>query len=557
MGYVLRRERLTIAMHVAGETLAVSERPPRRADRRSERDGCEHGLTAMSVSRAGADAADAAPTARADGAASPPSPPLHGEWGETDSLLAATPAGAASDALDGGGAALPAPPGKAAAARRARAALYMSHGLSAAGQRAWEFLVGLVLLRLHGGESLLLVGAWGVADSLGQALAGPALGAFVARTERLRAAQRMYFFQNVGATVSASALLLLLTGGAAASGTAYWPLVALAVAAGAASSAGAAGAGVSVEREWTRALAAGDAAALAEMNAAMKRIDLLCLIGAPIGAGALLARSPGAAVAATAAWSLAAWAPECWLLRRAQAAAAALQAPPEPPPPPDAAAPRGWHAAAAAQAEALRLYARQPAAPAGAALALLYLTVMSFGPLMTAFLNWRGLGAAALAEYRGAGAAAGVAATFAFPRAARAAGLPATGAAALWAQAGCLLAALALQRSAHALAWGLALSRFGLWGFDLAANQLLQETAAPPGALGAVMGVQGSLQQLAQLAAAVAGAAAPDPARFPALMAASVGAVLAAAALFSAFAARARREGLAPRDVELPPPLSP
>jgi iron-regulated transporter 1 len=539
----------------------------------------EHGLTAgaaMSGSRAGADAADGAlaagGAARADGAASPPpagsppagsppagSPPptpLHGEWGEADSLLAATPAGAASDALDGGGGgALPAPPGAAAAARRARHALYLSHALSAAGQRAWEFLVGLVLLRLHGGESLLLVGAWGVADSLGQALAGPALGAYVARTERLRAAQRCYLVQNAGVGVSAAALMMMM-GGDVASGAAYWPLVVLAIAAGAASSAGAAGAGVSVEREWTRALADGDAAALAEMNATMKRIDLLCLIGAPIGAGALLARSAGAAVGATAAWSLAAWLPECWLLRRAQAASPALQAPPAPAPP-DAAAPRGWRAAAAAHGEALRLYARQPAAPAGAALALLYLTVMSFGPLMTAYLNWRGLGAAALAGYRGAGAAAGVAATFAFPGAARAAGLPAAGAAAVWAQAACLVAALALRRSARALAWGLALSRFGLWAFDLAANQLLQESAAPPGALGAVMGVQGSLQQLAALAAAAAGAAAPDPARFPALMAASVGAVLAAAALFSAFAARARREGLAPPEVELPPPLSP
>ena len=37
-----------------------------------------------------------------------------------------------------------------------------------------------------------------------------------------------------------------------------------------------------MEREWTRALCGGDSAALASLNAAMKRIDLTCLIASPI-----------------------------------------------------------------------------------------------------------------------------------------------------------------------------------------------------------------------------------------------------------------------------------
>ena len=48
----------------------------------------------------------------------------------------------------------------------------------------------------------------------------------------------------------------------------------------------------------------------------MRRIDLTCLILAPIAVGCLMTfAGPRAAVAAICAWNLAAWAPECGLLR--------------------------------------------------------------------------------------------------------------------------------------------------------------------------------------------------------------------------------------------------
>ena len=64
---------------------------------------------------------------------------------------------------------------------------------------------------------------------------------------------------------------------------------------------------------------------------------------------------------------------------------------------------------------AWRTYLRQDVLPPAVALALLYLTVMSFGPLMTAYLNWRGMNEAKLSLFRGFGATAGVACTFCFP----------------------------------------------------------------------------------------------------------------------------------------------
>lgn len=66
-------------------------------------------------------------------------------------------------------------------------------------------------------------------------------------------------------------------------------------------------------------------------------------------------------------------------------------------------------------AAAWRLYSTQRALPAALALALLYLTVMSLGLLMTAYLKWHGMDEATLSLARGLGAASGIAATFAFP----------------------------------------------------------------------------------------------------------------------------------------------
>jgi len=60
-------------------------------------------------------------------------------------------------------------------------------------------------------------------------------------------------------------------------------------------------------------------------------------------------------------------------------------------------------------------YLSQDIVLAAFSMTLLYLTVLSLGLLMTAFLNWKGMSEAELSIYRGLGAVSGVAATFAFP----------------------------------------------------------------------------------------------------------------------------------------------
>ena len=62
-----------------------------------------------------------------------------------------------------------------------------------------------------------------------------------------------------------------------------------------------------------------------------------------------------------------------------------------------------------------RTYFSQSVWPAALALALLYLTVLSLGLLMTAYLKWQGMSEAELSLYRGAGAVSGLLATIVFP----------------------------------------------------------------------------------------------------------------------------------------------
>lgn len=126
-------------------------------------------------------------------------------------------------------------------------------------------------------------------------------------------------------------------------------------------------------------------------------------------------------------------------------------------------------------------------------------------------------------------------------------GLVATGAAGIWLQLACLLAGVLPSVAAALgaavlprlrlmmLVWGLTLSRYGLWTFDLSVNQIIQETAEPA-SLGAVNGVQGALQALFQMLAYLAGALNPSLHKFVWLMAGSCCVVATAAMLYTAYA---------------------
>ena len=192
----------------------------------------------------------------------------------------------------------------------------------------------------------------------------------------------------------------------------------------------------------------------------------------------------------------------------------------------------------------LLVYFQQPFTASAFALALIYLTVMSFGTVMTGYLAWTGVSEFKLSIFRGLGAVSGVCATLAFPMLYRNQGLQRSGLLGIWVQFISLLLSIvpyllkyigmdvSVQLSSTFLMSGLALSRFGLWLFDLACNQIIQDEA-PRELLGNIFGTQQSLQSLFQTISFAITLAAPDPAIFFFLMAGSTLVVLAAAMLFT------------------------
>jgi iron-regulated transporter 1 len=392
------------------------------------------------------------------------------------------------------------------------------------------------------------VSAYGLLDDAARVASGGAVGRYVDTNERRAAACRLYALQHACVAVSCAAAAAAL----ACTGPGRAVLACVVVASGAFAGVGASGSSLSVEREWTKALHADDAAALTTLNARMRAVDLSCLLLAPIAAAGLLQLAgPPVAVLCFAVYNAVVYWPECRLLSAAQAASPALQQPRAPAP-----APAGTAATASVSATAgLRgtwaVYARQPVFPAAVALALLYLTVLSLGFLMTAYLHWCGVHDVVIAIFRAVGAATGLSATAAFPPAARATRLPVIAAAAvafqlLWLLIGVLpvsfssgSASLPAPPLLRLLMASIAISRAGLWMADLAVSQLLQDGVSAA-ELGTVNGVQSSLCAALEMLGFIAGLLVHNYARFRFLMLGSCVSVAASAIMLARYAAATR-----------------
>eukprot|EP01024_Parvocaulis_polyphysoides_P001378 TRINITY_DN10371_c0_g1_i3.p1 TRINITY_DN10371_c0_g1~~TRINITY_DN10371_c0_g1_i3.p1 ORF type:complete len:224 (-),score=26.68 TRINITY_DN10371_c0_g1_i3:327-998(-) len=129
------------------------------------------------------------------------------------------------------------------------------------------------------------------------------------------------------------------------------------------------------------------------------------------------------------------------------------------------------------------IYFSQFVWPAGFALAMLYLTVMSFGILMTSYLKYRGIEEFPLSLWRGGGAISGVISTFSFPKLHKIWGLEITALVGIVSQVSSLWIGLLMDsfinmssdKRLNFLVAGLVFSRWGLYTFDAGVMQMLQD----------------------------------------------------------------------------------
>mmetsp|Transcript_18070 Transcript_18070/g.59527 ORF Transcript_18070/g.59527 Transcript_18070/m.59527 type:complete len:536 (+) Transcript_18070:52-1659(+) len=210
----------------------------------------------------------------------------------------------------------------------------------------------------------------------------------------------------------------------------------------------------------------------------------------------------------------------------------------------------------------VKLFFGHRVAGASVAYCFLYMTVIDNGSLMTAYLQWRGVPPSYLGASRGVGAVFGMGGTFLFPLVTGCFGgrFRQTGLVAVW------LFWLLLLPSALSFLWYgesrisdysvigcMIISRVGLWMFDLAETQVMQEDVEPRHRA-TLNSVQTSLFQALFVLIQIGGLCFHKPQQFEALVYWSVLSVLCSAVIYTGWYLRgAGASSLAPLETPLAP----
>ncbi|CAL5048258.1 unnamed protein product [Urochloa decumbens] len=445
--------------------------------------------------------------------------------------------------------------------------LYAGHGLARWGARMWEFSVGLYMIRIWPG-SLLFTAIYGVVESASVAVFGPMVGTLVDKLTYLQVLSLWLLVQSLSfitAGVSVTALLVY-DGLKATNFPVFMGLVVVTNVSGALAALSTLAGTILIEREWVVVISCGHPpSVLTGINSVIRRIDLSCKLLAPVFSGLVFSFvSAQASAAALALWNVGSVGLEYWLFVSVYNGVPALaaengrlRAADVLPPSEETALPTetragDWRTKLTEQLsiipcwESWVVYVRQDVALPGVALAFLYFTVLSFGTLMTATLDWKGIPAYVISLARGFSAVVGIGATLLYPVVHKWVSTLRTGLWSIWMQWCCLLVCVASiwASSSLASAWmlmaGVAASRLGLWMFDLAVMQLMQD-GVPEHERCVVGGVQNSLQSVFDLLTYIMGIIISDPRDFSQLIVLSFFLVTCAAAMYTLHVHRVRK----------------
>ncbi|KAG0514767.1 hypothetical protein BDA96_10G221700 [Sorghum bicolor] len=452
--------------------------------------------------------------------------------------------------------------------------LYAGHGLARWGARMWEFSVGLYMIRIWPG-SLLFTAIYGVVESSSVAVFGPIVGTLVDKLTYLQVLGLWLLVQSLSFIVAGASVTALLVYDdlKATSFPVFMALVIVTNVSGALAALSTLAGTILIEREWVVVISSGHPpAVLTGINSVVRRIDLSCKLLAPVFSGLVISFvSAQASAAALAVWNVASVGLEYWLFVsvyngvpalaesnrvRTPDAAEAMSPSSSSSSSLESVTPTAnaldWRARMTEQLsiipcwESWVVYLRQDVALPGVALAFLYFTVLSFGTLMTATLDWKGIPAYVISLARGFSAIVGIGATLMYPVVHSWVSTLRTGLWSIWMQWCCLLVCVASIWAASdvASAWmlmaGVAASRLGLWMFDLAVMQLMQDGVADHERC-VVGGVQNSLQSVFDLLTYVMGIIISDPRDFSELIVLSFFLVTCAAAMYTLHVYRVRK----------------
>ncbi|KAH6786175.1 iron regulated 2 [Perilla frutescens var. hirtella] len=430
--------------------------------------------------------------------------------------------------------------------------LYIGHFLARWGARMWEFSVGLYMINVWP-DSLLLAAAYGVVESASTAAFGPLIGQLVDKFSYTRVLQLWLLTQNLSFAVAGGAVIAILmyTDLITANYAAFISLLVLINISGAVAVLSSLAGTILVEREWVVVISEGQSpGVLTKMNSVIRRIDLTCKLFAPVVTGFIISFVSLTASAVTlAVWNIASVFVIYFLLMSVYKGIPRLRNVSErrvsrsspvrevdeststhheqesliPSASNDHEQPERSSRGTIIEQflnlpyiSAWRVYISQDVALPGLALALLFFTVLSFGTLMTATLEWQGIPAYVIGIARGISATVGIAATFGYPVLESRISTLRTGLWSIWSQWACLLLCVASifmknkMLSAYMLMAGVASSRLGLWMFDLSVIQQMQDHVAESDRC-VVGGVQNSLQSVLDLMTYIMGILISNP----------------------------------------------
>jgi iron-regulated transporter 1 len=430
--------------------------------------------------------------------------------------------------------------------------LYLSYFFAAWGDRMWEFASVVFLLNLFP-DTLLPPSLLGFTETSGGILGGPSIGSFIDRSNRLLVIRISVVAQNVSICVAGLVFYVALVN-SSWSRRILWGIFTVlcfcAVVARLASSMNK----IALHKDWIVVLANGDSEHQTRLNANMRRIDLICSIAAPLVIGVLATLTTTAiACLVISGWSAISLFIEFFLNGWVYAHIPPLHHKPTKEPSKEEAAEfthvnssnplmQSTPSKLMQRFGIIRAYIRHPVFLASLSYCLLYVSCLSFGGTMVAYLKTLGLSDAWLAAGRAIAALIGILATLVTPPMVRDVGLLRSGLVSIWVQALCLVPLVVgfVIFDQHALIFMIVVfvsicsSRFGLWSFDLVETQLMQETVLHVDA-GKLNGAQESLMNVGFLLSFVLTIVFSDPDHFfyPAVI--SAGAVFLSAILYSVY----------------------
>ncbi|KAI7893083.1 Ferroporti-1 [Mucor mucedo] len=410
--------------------------------------------------------------------------------------------------------------------------LYTSHFLTCWTDRVYEFSCFLLIAEVFK-TSLLLASIYGFSTTIAAILFSNFVGRLADVTPRL-AFVRMTMFVQKGSIVLSCIFfyvifefnrhVIFLYSGVVVCGC-FLKLAFIAN-------------NIAIEKDWVMVITEGDTEG---MLTVMKRIDLFCKTMAPIMMGTLMSFGSSMGVIIIGTWNTLSLIVEYQLVLQTYKAHPKLASK-------DTELGEGTPLMPIEERRVSFLeYVNHQIFPASLAMAMLHMTVLSFGGIMISYLKIIGYQDWSLGVLRAVAGIAGLASTWILPFLSSKIGIIRSGMWAVWFEAGSLTPVVISLTNAYRgsvlgsimLFAGMCISRVGLWMFDITETILLQQLV-DPAQLGSISGWQHSMCNVFDLSQYILTAIVSDPKDFIIPATVSLGAIFCSSMSYTYFVRKER-----------------